>query len=562
MKDPYLDKLKNRYPGIKPFAEEDTQLFFGRKKDLDEFNSLVFVKQTVVLYGKSGYGKSSLINAGIIPELKRNDQWVYFSIRFNNYSEKETVENLSPAQTIKKRFSEKIKENTNSPFYNIIPHEDSFWYWIKQNQLVTNKTKFIIFFDQFEELFTYPKNEIADFSEQLSQLLYGTVPVNFRKRIAELDEDGSFSNELEEFVYKKPEIKVVFSIRSDRLSLINVLTDRHPSILQNCYELNALTVEDAALAIIEPARLEEDNEFKTPPFKYTQPAVDKILKGIANPQDGKIETSTLQIVCRYIEDNLVADKKHVLITEDILGNITDIFQQYYETILNKLSEDERSKAQRLIEDELIDVDRRNSLTTNYIQGKFGLTEKLLSVLEQSSLLRKERDASGRIFYEISHDTLVAAVNKVAEKRRQSEGEAKKLELERLFEEEKLKSENLTKLHAKSVLAFRLAIGMAVIAIIAAVLATRSTINSEKEKEIAEDQAKKANVALYENNLLKAGDLVNRANIFIKSNDLQYARTDLIKADTLIHPQFELPQKIAIEKSRIQHEVDSLLIHCK
>ena len=40
----------------------------------------------------------------------------------------------------------------------------------------------------------------------------------------------------------------------------------------------------------------------TPSFEFTADAVEKILDSIGNKQDGKIETSTLQIVCRYVED--------------------------------------------------------------------------------------------------------------------------------------------------------------------------------------------------------------------------------------------------------------------
>jgi len=182
MTTPNTLNLKNRYPGIKPFSDEDTFLFFGRKKDIDDLGRRIYVKQTVVLYGKSGYGKSSLINAGIIPELKKDDSWGYFSIRFNNFSEKERLQNLSPAQTVVNRLSENISTDGNASFKKIVTEEPSFWYCIKQNQLVNNKKKFILFFDQFEELFTYSKNEIDVFSEQLSELLYGTIPLNYRKK--------------------------------------------------------------------------------------------------------------------------------------------------------------------------------------------------------------------------------------------------------------------------------------------------------------------------------------------------------------------------------------------
>jgi len=569
MADNDIHKL-NRYPGVKPFSEKDNELFFGRTKDRDAFYDLIFVKQHVVLYGKSGYGKSSLINAGIIPLLKERKIYVYFLVRFNNYSEKEKTESLSPLENIKKRLD--VKVDTKSDFYNIIPNEGSLWYWIKQNQLNSEKTKFIIFFDQFEELFTYPKEEIADFSEQLSQLLYGSIPVSYRKKIDELEDDGNISDKLQKFLYEKPEIKVVFSIRGDRLSQLNTLTDRHPSILQNCYELDALTVDDAATAITQPAKI-DDAKFKTPPFEYTDGAVEKIRESIANVQDKKIEAATLQIVCKYVEDTLVAEKGNSVITEDLLGNITDIFQRYYEALLNSFTAEEREKIQPFIEDALIDGDRRNSLTEGYIQNSLKILPGQLAILEQSSLLRKERDASGRILYEISHDSLIAAINKVAEKRRAEEAneekqlQEKKLEIERLrlekeLEEEKLRSDELKRLNKRANVSVGVATVLALVCLVIAVVAFVFKGQADKEKREASAAEKKALRNLYESNFLKAQDWINKAEIFMKSNDNVYAETDLKRADSLIQNQtVQLSDTMEAEKRKKHLYIVALLKSC-
>jgi len=582
---------KNRYPGIRPFSEQDNPLFFGRTTDLDDLSRRIFIRQTVVLYGKSGYGKSSLINAGIIPELKKSDAWTYFSIRFNTYSEKETVKNLTPVETVKKRFSESLIVDQHSAFFEMLPDENSFWYWIKQNQLINNKTKFIIFFDQFEELFTDSKEDVSDFSEQLAELLYGSIPVKYREKINEMVKSNTISDDLHKFIYEKPEIKVVFSIRADRLSLMNVLTDRHPTILQYHYELDALKEDDAVLAIVEPAKLENELDFKTPPFAYTPAAITKILKGIANPRDKKIEAATLQIVCRYVEDVLVDENKHLLITEDILGDVNYIFQQYYENTLNKLSAQEKPKAHRLIEDELTDGERRNTLTDGYIKRNLAVPPGLLNVLEQSSLLRKEIDASGRLIYEISHDSLLPAINEVAQKRRQGEEDEKKQWLEKQLEEQRLaqikqqeeekrelelrlevekqRSDELERLNARANTSVRMAIILAIVCLAVAFTAVIFKRQADKEKTeagvaekraLAEDTTARRN--LYENNLLKASDWINKAEIFMKSNDYPYAKTDLKRADSLIrNPQIVLSPKVDAEKQQLQRHIISLLKNC-
>ena len=74
---------KNRYPGPKPFRTDEKDIFFGRDTDIAEFYKYIFLHQSVVLFGKSGYGKSSLINAGIIPLLaEKNKQVHYFEVKF------------------------------------------------------------------------------------------------------------------------------------------------------------------------------------------------------------------------------------------------------------------------------------------------------------------------------------------------------------------------------------------------------------------------------------------------------------------------------------------------
>ena len=56
---------KNRYPGTQPFTAEQKDLFYGRKQETDDLMKLIRFQQMVVLYGKSGLGKSSLLNTKI-----------------------------------------------------------------------------------------------------------------------------------------------------------------------------------------------------------------------------------------------------------------------------------------------------------------------------------------------------------------------------------------------------------------------------------------------------------------------------------------------------------------
>lgn len=565
----YSNILRNRYPGVKPFTSNENGIFFGRKDDIENLYSLIFIKQIVILYGKSGYGKSSLINAGIIPKLQEEQNCTYFSIRFNNFSERNQDENISPSETVKRRLSQTLNQTTKSTLDQLLYHENSFWYWIKTNQEKSKNSQFILFFDQFEELFTYTKEQIEEFSEQLSQLLYNTIPIQFRKKLTEMDEKNEVSDELHDFLYDKPDIKVVFSVRSDRLSLLNGLTVRHPSILQNCYELNSLNRRQAEQAIIEPASLPKSSGFISDDFTFKQDAIDKILDSISNPQDGKIETATLQIVCKFIEDYLVFEKKQKQITNDLLGNITDIFKQYYENILAKLSLKERNQAQHLIEDELIESGRRNPLSDRYIQNKFGLNESLLLKLEQSSLLRKERDASGRLLYEVSHDSLVSAIEKVAQGRRALEDDEKRNILEQQIEEEKRRNEKLVSLNTKAIYRYKLAIGLSIIALFTAIVAVYFYIESKKavnaavnSEKIANQKAIEVQIALFNTKFLEAHNLVNDAELFISYEKYDMALKSLDKAQKMLIVKFILPHNIEKERKNLLNIIDNKTLVCK
>jgi energy-coupling factor transporter ATP-binding protein EcfA2 len=427
------EALKYRYPGIKPFTSDEQPLFFGRDQDIENLYSLIFVKQIVVLYGKSGQGKSSLINAGIIPKLDEEKTFTYFNIRLINYSKKEESNSLSPVQTVSLKLGQNIDHSlkVHSLIDTILPNEDSFWYWIKKLQTInSDQKKFILFFDQFEELFTYPNNQIEEFSLQLSDLLYNTIPVRFRQRISEMDDKNEINEDLHDTLYDKPEIKVVFSIRSDRISLINHLAKRHPAILQNCYELESLNRNQVWNAINKPALIDDLSLFITPTFTYTDDAINKIIAHITNEQDDRIDLATLQIICRYIEDQLVNQDKIREINSEILGDIKKIFTRFYINILSRLNENDLKKAQQLIEEELLEGGRRNPLSLSYIQTKFNIEEKLLLFLESTSLLRKEMDAEGRILIELSHDALTDPIlSEKANRKYREEVERKNRELQ-------------------------------------------------------------------------------------------------------------------------------------
>jgi WD40 repeat protein len=57
------------YPGLRPFREDETHLYFGREQHRGELLKRLAITRFVAVIGTSGSGKSSLVRAGLLPDL-------------------------------------------------------------------------------------------------------------------------------------------------------------------------------------------------------------------------------------------------------------------------------------------------------------------------------------------------------------------------------------------------------------------------------------------------------------------------------------------------------------
>ena len=64
----------NPYVGPRAFEEEESQYFFGRDQEIEILSSLVMARRVSLFFAQSGAGKSSLLRAGLIPELTRQEK--------------------------------------------------------------------------------------------------------------------------------------------------------------------------------------------------------------------------------------------------------------------------------------------------------------------------------------------------------------------------------------------------------------------------------------------------------------------------------------------------------
>src|SRR5206468_9588252 len=64
-----VEPLRSPYKFLDYFEPEDADLFFGREQECRELHRRFHTSRLLILHGESGTGKTSLIRAGLIPQL-------------------------------------------------------------------------------------------------------------------------------------------------------------------------------------------------------------------------------------------------------------------------------------------------------------------------------------------------------------------------------------------------------------------------------------------------------------------------------------------------------------
>jgi len=64
---------QNPWLGLTPFTEEFSCYFFGRADETAELFRLLKRERLTVLFGQSGLGKTSMLQAGLFPRLRQAD---------------------------------------------------------------------------------------------------------------------------------------------------------------------------------------------------------------------------------------------------------------------------------------------------------------------------------------------------------------------------------------------------------------------------------------------------------------------------------------------------------
>ncbi|MBI4649074.1 MAG: hypothetical protein HY738_21410 [Bacteroidia bacterium] len=162
------------YPGLRPFTEEESIIFKGRDFHIGQIIKQLEAKKFLMLTGASGDGKSSIVYAGVIPNIKAG----FFKAKYNNWliisfrPERTPLQNLCKSVAVqlgideqkvnnelKYGFSALLEMFKASPFF--IDTDSDEWKSASDDDKKKRKRKaanLFVLIDQFEEFYTNPEN--------------------------------------------------------------------------------------------------------------------------------------------------------------------------------------------------------------------------------------------------------------------------------------------------------------------------------------------------------------------------------------------------------------------
>lgn len=162
MNRPQAEINTNPFPGLRPFTESETHLFFGRERQVDTMVDMLDDGRFLAVVGTSGSGKSSLVNCGLVPALHRGlmtgagNAWRVARMRPGI----DPIGNLAEALCRDRVLFDKISQG-GPPLHQIVETNlrmsNLGLVDVVEQARLDSGTSLLVVVDQFEELFRYSK---------------------------------------------------------------------------------------------------------------------------------------------------------------------------------------------------------------------------------------------------------------------------------------------------------------------------------------------------------------------------------------------------------------------
>jgi len=396
--------------GLVSFTEDTRAYFHGREEEGAELSRRVQRKLLTVLFGQSGLGKTSILQAGLVPRLRPEGFCpVYVRLDYDPHSP-------PPADQIKRAvfkateaagtWTQSGSAVTGETLWEFLHHRDDVLKDASGRTLIP-----ILIFDQFEEIFTLAQSDDAgrkraqEFLADLADLVENRPPVALEARIDRDEADAA------RFDFARADYRILISLREDYLAHLEGLKGRMPSVTQNRMRLARMTGPQAVAAVRAPA-----------PHLVSEAVAEAVVRFVAGGADlarAEVEPSLLSLICRELNDTRLA-QGHAEISADLLAGSRDtILSEFYKRALA----DQPPGVRIFIEDVMLtDSGFRESVAEERVRKGFdaaGAPAGALAQLVDRRLLRVE-DRLDMRRVEITHDVLCSVISASRGVRRERE----------------------------------------------------------------------------------------------------------------------------------------------
>ncbi len=404
---------ENPWPGLAAFDEDAQDFFNGRETETAELSRLILNAPLTVLFGASGLGKTSLLQAGAFPKLRAANVLPIY-VRLVVSGTAPLIEQLKEAildQLEKQRVDAPPFEPGQSLWEWL--HRDDFELWSERNQLLTP----LFVLDQFEEIFTLGADHpqvVEEFRHDLADLIENRIPAELADRMR-ASEDAASQLSLGSQRYK-----FLISFREDFLPAVEGLKRDLPSIMRNRLRLLPMSGKQAFRAAHETASHLADEAIAWEIVCFVARAHEDGASAVpcdpANEADMTIEPALLSLVCHGLNERRKAKGKARFDADLLRETGPAIVADFYQWAVRGLP----PRVQRFIEKELI-TERgfRKPCDVDDARAVYGVTREELDELVRRRLLRIEPHR-GTERVELTHDLLTPVVREHRDRERERE----------------------------------------------------------------------------------------------------------------------------------------------
>lgn len=498
--------------GLRSFTEDAQDYFFGRQAELEDLYERILDKPLTILFGQSGLGKSSLLQAALIPRLRAGG-FLPVLVRFNHDAdaaslEDQMIEQLKEALTAAECHKQVAALITAmegatpsgwdpAAFLWLLFHDPTYGFIPRPGESAPSSLRPVFLIDQFEEIFTL--GERADrrlvsltFRDAFASLIENRPPASLRRRLEEDDEL------VEQLVYQARHTRALLSLREDFLHVLERWQRSMPSLMENRFELRMLSGPQAFDAVVCPGQLRS----AVPPIIPDEvgEAIVRFVAGAKNDVPlAEIDAvpPLLSLVCAELNAQRVSAGEQQVTRAQFEGHSDEILQSFYLRSFDLASYGGTldgvpdaavalKAAKRLIEDRLLSPDGyRESIAFDTIVrdlSKAATPDAAKAVLDEIVARRlltvEERGGVRRL--ELAHDVLTPVAKFSRDERQEKEAlvNAKR-------DQERAETEARQALEARNRLR-RLAIAAAICALIAAMAGAFGIVGMVKAKRAAKE----------------------------------------------------------------------------